>query len=395
MPLKVVHIVSRLSRLAGGLFETVPGLTKAVGQLPGMEVSVVGTGDQYVTEDQARWSCKATAVPLAKTLPAKLYYAPGMLKEVLAADAALALCHGLWTHHNWVTLRWAQLTGRPYLVSPHGMVDHVDLRKSRLLKFLARRLYVDRLFCRAACIRAVSDSEAKSLRIFGVKRPICLVPNGIWTPPLNLVPPPAWRSQLPPNAKVLFYLGRLNKKKGLTPFISAWAQVRQREPVLSKNWHVIIAGWDQNGYEQELKYQVAGLGIGACTHFVGPLFGSDKHAAYRIADGFVLPSTSEGLPTVVLEAWAYGVPVLMTPQSNLPEGFSERAALEIQPNVESIFRGLRAFFSMNAPERGAMASQGRKLAESRFSWPRIAREMQRVYQWILGQAPRPETIITE
>jgi poly(glycerol-phosphate) alpha-glucosyltransferase len=318
-----------------------------------------------------------------------------MLKEVLAADAALALCHGLWTHHNWVTLRWAQLTGRPYLVSPHGMVDHVDLRKSRLVKFLARRLYVDRLFRRAACIRAVSGSEAKSLRAFGVRRPICLVPNGVWSPALDLVPPPTWRSQLPPDAKVLFYIGRLNKKKGLTPFISAWAKIRHQEPALSKNWHLIIAGWDQNGYEQQLKSQVASLNIGSLTHFVGPLFGSDKHAAYRTADGFVLPSTSEGLPTVVLEAWAYGVPVLMTPQANLPEGFAEGAALEIQTNIESIFQGLRAFFSMNGLEREAMVRQGRKLAENRFSWPEIAREMQRVYQWVLGQAPRPETVITE
>src|SRR5262249_44252065 len=160
-----------------------------------------------------------------------------------------------WTHHNWVTLRWSQLTGRPYLVSPHGMVDAIDLRKSRLVKFIARHLYVNRMLQRAACVRALCQSEAKSIRGFGVRSPICLVPNGIWLPQLDEVQPPTWRMKLAQNAKVLFYLGRLNRKKGLSAFISAWAEIRRRNPGLVHDWHVVIAGWDQAGYEQELKSQ--------------------------------------------------------------------------------------------------------------------------------------------
>ena len=390
--MKVVHVVSRISRLAGGLFETVPGLTRAVSQLSGMDVSVVGLDDEFFLQDKSRWSCKITAVPVAAWSPRKLLWAPQMLRHVLAADASILVCHGLWTHHNYVALQWAKKTGRPYLISPHGMLDEVDLRKSRLVKWAARKLYVDRLFRGAACIRAISESEVQSARAFGVRGPICLVPNGIWLPEPAKGDPPSWMEQVPRGKKILFYLGRLNPKKGLPALLTAWARLQQQTPKVAGDWHLVIAGWDQNGHEQELKAQAEALGVARTTLFPGPLFGPAKHAAYRHADAFVIPSTSEGMPTVVLEAWAYGLPVLMTPQCNLPEGFARQAALKIETNPESIEQGLRELLAMSLESQMKMAQNGRTLVETKFCWLEIAREIHAVYQWALGQGPRPESV---
>jgi glycosyltransferase involved in cell wall biosynthesis len=390
--MKVVHVLSRISRLAGGLFETVPGLTRAVSQLPGMDVSVVGIEDEFVSEDKPRWSCQVTAVPMASWTPRKLLCAPDMLRHVLQADASIMLCHGLWPHHNYVALQWAKKTGRPYLISPHGMLDAIDLKKSKLFKWAARKLYVDRLFRGAACVRAISESEVQSARAFGIRGPICLIPNGIWQPEPSMGDPPSWRELLPRGKKILFYLGRLNRKKGLPALLVAWARLRQQAPRLAGDWHLVIAGWDQNGHELELKSQAEALGVAEATLFPGPLFGPAKHAAYRYADAFVIPSTSEGMPTVVLEAWAYGLPVAMTPQCNLPDGFTRQAALKIETNPESIQQGLGELLSMNENSRKAMAERGRELVTTKFCWPEIARQIQAVYDWILGQGPRPESV---
>ena len=360
-----------------------------------MSVSVVGVQDEYFREDRSRWTCKITAVPPARLTPGKLLYAPGMLKHTFAADAALALCHGLWMYHNWVVLRWAHRTGRPYLVSPHGMLDLVDLRKSRLVKWIARKLYVDRLFRGAASVRAISESEAQSIRDFGVRAPICLVPNGVWMPDSSTSGPAPWQNDIQVGKKVLLYLGRLHPKKGLPNLLKAWARLRKNKPLLAMGWHLVVAGWDQDGHDQELKRLAGALGIAQDTYFAGPLFHEAKHAAYCTASAFVTPSTSEGMPTVVLEAWAYGLPVLMTPQCNLPQGFTEHAAIRMDPSPDSIEAGLCRLLAMSEDERGEMGQRGRCLVKTKFSWPRIAREICDVYAWILGMSPKPGCVRIE
>ena len=94
----------------------------------------------------------------------------------------------------------------------------------------------------------------------------------------------------------------------------------------------------------------------------------------------------------VLEAWSYGLPVLMTPECNIPEGFAAEAALRIEPNVTSIAHGLRQLTAMSPSERAAMGQRGRALVEKRFTWPRVAEEMHSVYEWILGKGPEPSCL---
>ena len=97
----------------------------------------------------------------------------------------------------------------------------------------------------------------------------------------------------------------------------------------------------------------------------------------------------------VLEAWSYGLPVLMTPECNIPEGFAAEAALRIEPDVTSIAHGLRQLVAMSPSERAAVGQRGRALVEKRFTWPRVAEEMHRVYRWMLGEAGRPDCVVVD
>ena len=74
-----------------------------------------------------------------------------------------------------------------------------------------------------------------------------------------------------------------------------------------------------------------------------------------------------GLPMYVLEAWAYGLPVVMTLECNLQEGFASHAALEIRsgegnfPGKDFNFQcGLRTLLEMSDRERAAMGLRGRR-----------------------------------
>ncbi len=68
-------------------------------------------------------------------------------------------------------------------------------------------------------------------------------------------------------------------------------------------------------YERQLRRRAADLGFGDSAAFLGPQFGDDKDACFRHYDAFILPSFSEGLARVVLEAWSYAKPVVMTRQA--------------------------------------------------------------------------------
>ena len=96
------------------------------------------------------------------------------------------------------------------------------------------------------------------------------------------------------------------------------------------------------------------------VHFLGPQFGGEKLATYAAADAFVLPSVSEGIPMAVLEAWSHGLPVVMTKECNLVEGFSAGAALEIGTGSPEIHVGLDLLFRMSVEQRQTMGKHGRR-----------------------------------
>jgi poly(glycerol-phosphate) alpha-glucosyltransferase len=162
-----------------------------------------------------------------------------------------------------------------------------------------------------------------------------------------------------------------------------------------KDWQLLIAGWDDGNHLSGLKQQAGQLGlrwsdVGSAEApssdlcFIGPMFGDEKDMLMRSADAFILPSFSEGLPMSVLEAWSYGLPVLMTDFCNLPEGFDAGAALRIAPDEDSIAQGLADLAAMTDPERHDMGMKGRTLVERQYTWEHIAAEMKAVYEWCLG-----------
>ena len=88
----------------------------------------------------------------------------------------------------------------------------------------------------------------------------------------------------------------------------------------------------------------------------------------------------------VLEAWAYGLPVVMTPECNLPEGFASQAALEIRNGKmgDSKWDGLRQMLDMSDSDRIEIGRRGRRLVEEKFTWPKVAAQMKQLYEEILG-----------
>jgi poly(glycerol-phosphate) alpha-glucosyltransferase len=326
--------------------------------------------------------------------PRSFGYAPRLDLALRSANADLAHVHGLWTYPSLAAHRWARQQRRRYLITVHGMLSPWALSVSRLKKKLASLIFENGVLRKAGCLHAVSTSELGCVRSHGLKNAVCVIPNGVELPshaPLN---PPPWSEQIESGQKVLLYLGRLHPIKGLPALIEAWADFRRQGGASAREWRLAIGGWGQHGHEDELKHQVHREAMTDSVHFLGPLFGEAKSAALHRADALVLASHSEGLPTVVLEAWAHERPVLMTPECSLPEGFASGSALRIGTTPHAILEGLQHLISMSDRDRRAMGERGRALVEERFSWPKIAADMRAVYSWLLGGGSPPSCVST-
>jgi glycosyltransferase involved in cell wall biosynthesis len=188
----------------------------------------------------------------------------------------------------------------------------------------------------------------------------------------------------------MLFVGRIHPKKGLVPLIEAWG----RTPAMAtEGWRLVIAGWDDGGHEPALRARVEALGLRNSVAFVGPVVGTAKDGLFRRASAFILPSFSEGLPMAVLEAWSYGLPVLMTDECHLSVGFVAGAARRVEPTAASIAEGLSGFAARaGRGELASMGARGRALVEDRYSWARIGDDMAAVYDWLMG-GPKPACIV--
>jgi glycosyltransferase involved in cell wall biosynthesis len=392
MSLKVSMLAPYISRRAGGLMDSVRSLSRFLENEHDIRVEVVSVEDKFSTEDRARWG--DLSVHLAAPKHASFRYAPELSRQLASLTPDLVHTHGIWTYLSIATLRWSKsndsVTPRPYVVSTHGMLDPWALHNSRWKKIIAAFAFEQCHLENAACIHAFNQAEAAAIRAFGLRNPICVIPNGVELHANNgadRIPP--WTADMVGDSKVLLYLGRLHPKKGLSILLRGWKEAFKRE----RGWVLVIAGWDQCGHRRELEQLARELKITDSVQFAGPLFGEARATAYQNANAFVLPSLSEGQPLVVLEAWSHARPVLMTPECNLPEGFEKGAAIRMNTTVEGAAEGLGKLFALDEAALEGMGRRGRDLVIGNFSWSQSASQMFAVYDWVLERSAVPDCVL--
>ncbi len=398
---RVAHLTQSVTTLGGGISEAVRALAAAQADA-GLQPRAFSVADPG--RPLPGWTDGGPVLLPGRKLPG-MTFVPGLAGALDDWQPDVLHTHGLWTYLSIGGPAWAREARKPRVVSPHGMLDPWALAHSRWKKRLALRLYESRHLRGATLLHALCEAEAESIRRLGLRNPVAVIPNGVDLPAIEERPPAAGS-----RPRVLLFLGRLHPKKGLAAALRAWAKMRG-----DRDWQFVIAGWDQDGHRAELEQICRDLGTPAAAVpadeflartpedrstetpasvlFVGPAFGETKAALLRRADAFILPSLSEGLPVSVLEAWAHGLPVMMTDRCNLPEGFQAGAAIRIETEPASIAAGFAELTSADQQARLAMGANGRNLVQRNFTWPRVADAFARSYRWLAGEGPRPDFVV--
>ncbi|RQS48327.1 glycosyltransferase [Burkholderia sp. Bp8986] len=386
----VAVVTSSVSRNAGGLFDAVRGL---VLQLPdaGISPHVFGLEDNHTLEDRAEWG----AIPLTTSKPLgpkSIGFAPAMRQALLSSGAELVHTHGIWMHPSADVVAWRRRYGKPYLISPHGMLDRWILNRSKIKKWIALTGYERAHLRGAACFHALSLEEARGIRAAGFEQPIAIIPNGVHMPQTEVRTKPSWWSDNLEGKRLLLYFGRLHPKKGLDNLLLAWKATFQ-DGTLDPRLVLIVGGWGDQAYIDHLHQIVEARGADYQVRFIGPQFGGAKQQTYAACHGLILPSFSEGLPMVPLEAWSLGVPCALTDACNLPEGFDAGAAFRIGADVDKIKQFLVKFGAADERTLSEIGELGRMMVAERFIWRSIAERMAAVYRWLLAEGERPEWVV--
>lgn len=159
----------------------------------------------------------------------------------------------------------------------------------------------------------------------------------------------------------LLFVGRLEAKKNILRLIKAFLKFREKFP----NWKLILAGSRGAGFNKILKESMK---KNALEHVLMPGYvtENEKHVLLKFCNAFVFPSLYEGFGFPILEAFAYGKPVVTSKAASIPEVGGEGAIYVNPHSIESIEEGMvKLVMNPDAKEK-SLAAQKEQLYK--FKW---------------------------
>jgi len=207
---------------------------------------------------------------------------------------------------------------------------------------------------------------------------LVFVPNGVRTEQAA-----ADRTTLGlPAGPLVISVGTLDAVKGHRHLLQAWPAVRARVP----DAHLALVG---DGPERETLPRLAdSLSIRDSVLFVG--FRSPAAPYLAAADVVALPSLTEGMPNVVLEAMALGRPVVGTRVGGIPELIVDgETGLLVPARDEAALASAIAGLLADDERRKAMGVAARRRTVERFSVAAMAAATEAVYDAALGDSSEP------
>jgi glycosyltransferase involved in cell wall biosynthesis len=350
----------------------------------GHKVTVIATDCGYQGQPVSQFVAMAPAVsvhifPAAGSLNRRLYRSLELERWIASYvdEFDLLDVHGIWSYSGIAAARTFHAHGKPYTLTPHGTMTRYDWQKSPLRRELFFRLGFGKVWRDADAVRFLSQGEAKT-SYYTAKGLSAVIPNGIdlEAPPTRKIRNAArTRLGLPVDAAVLLFLGRITHQKGAKEALAAFELAAKTNSSL----YLLLAGPPEGVYGKEVMVQVQNSLLQNRIMAPGAVSGDTKADYFLAADAFISLSHNEGMSLALLEALAYGLPVILTESSNL-DHFAEYGTGIITSHKRE--EAARAILKMmeDASFREQAGRQARRLVEEKFQWNKVVPQLTALYQ---------------
>lgn len=314
-------------------------------------------------------------------------YSKNIRRTLLESDYDIYHANTLWTDTTHSTCAHARKVGKPYLLSPHGMLYPTALAISSWKKKLMLRLWFNKDINEATCLHATCRQEMEHCRDFGYKGPIAVIPNAVVIP--KGVELKATNYIDSNGRRQIGFLGRLHPIKKVENIIYAIANLSHDE---QHGLSFQIMGKYDEQYEYWLRNEVKRLGLDDCIDFVGFVSGAEKYERLSRLSALMVPSTQENFGMIVPEALLCGTPVYASLGTPWEELNTTGAGWWKDNSPESIAGVIREILKMPDDDILTMGVRGRKLIEDRYEQHKVAHMMMDLYRWISGEGSRPDFV---
>ena len=282
--------------------------------------------------------------------------------------------HDFRSYQNIVIHSIAIKYGIPYIVQAHGSVP---LNHKKIQKKGFDLLWGHRLLKNAAQAIALTRTEKDQYIAIGVDgKNISIIPNGIDPATYDQPQLKGLFKQIydiPSNFKIILYLGRLHKSKGIDLLIESFIETRKK----IKNIKLVIIGPD-DGFKETLNDLINRFQIKKDVILLDFISNKEKISAFFDADVFVTPKFS-GFPITFLEACVCGTPIVTTENGDTLEWINNKVGFVVEYDKNQLHDKIHEIL-INESLKKKFGDEGKKLIIDRFNLAKIASDNERIYE---------------
>jgi glycosyltransferase involved in cell wall biosynthesis len=324
--MNILHVVIGRPKpeASNGVLKSVYNLAVCQGQL-GHKVNVLGI--RAKGPDQSVKASKNHEIHLFQRRKARFLLDKNLEAYVHSNSKTIDVVHFHSAYHPeyWCLSKILSRYRIPYFVSPRGGYQKTANKRSFVAKIIYKALFEMPFVKRSERIHALNVQEANDVENYGVPASkIVTIPNGVDINDIRAVRKEVIAGCNEPkrNGFALVYCGRIDAYyKGLDVLMDALRVLVHERNMDYVQLRIIGPDWKggrETVEELALKYKITDNVL-----FFGEKYGKDKYSIYSTSDAFILPSRTEGMPTSVLEAMAFGLPCVVTPETNIDRKIME------------------------------------------------------------------------
>ncbi len=381
--MRVLLVTEQHEARGGGLTTAVQQLARHLA-LAGDEVTVLCTGRAPLAPPPG--------VSIAQHVPARSGarwgWSPGLfraLDDIIRAEALDCVhLHGVWQAAHWRAARRAAGQGVPLALSSHGMLEPYHWSDRGRGQLLMKRAYWATMaypaFRHADLVHAITPAEARNLARLFPKVPITIIPNAVDLEEIDRELQHLGSGDDASRAPAIGFMGRFHPKKGLDLLIDAFSGAQ-----IPPSWRLRIAGPPGTpDYMARVGAALARSSRRDRIEVLGPIFGPDKWRFLSTVSVLAVPSLSEAIGLVNLEAAACGTPTITTHATGL-EDWEDGGGILVSAEEPALRAALERACRFSMAELAERSRASRALVARRYCWGVVSTQWRDAYRRIAAR----------